>query len=115
MREPIPDEVAVKFLEYFFEEFTKNKSLFSSVHTGRERLEYFESDYPGAMWLPTICIRESALDKPLTWQQITDNLIQTPQTSFLNKKKFLLLGAVGLLVVGVVISLLINREKAPKK
>ncbi|MDY7002546.1 MAG: substrate-binding domain-containing protein [Cyanobacteriota bacterium] len=117
MREPIPDEVAVKFLEYFFEEFTKNKSLFSSVHTARERLEYFESDYPGAMWLPTICIRESALNKPLTWQQITGNLIQTPQTStsLLNKRIFLLLGAVGLLVVALVTSLLINREKIPEK
>lgn len=115
MREPIPDEVAVKFLEYFFEEFTKNKSLFSSVHAARERLEYFESDYPGAMWLPTICIRESALDKSLTWQQITDNLIKTPQTSLLNKRIFLLLGAISLLVLGGVIFSLISGEKTPEQ
>ncbi|NEP77987.1 MAG: CHAT domain-containing protein [Okeania sp. SIO3C4] len=115
MREPIPDEVAVKFLEYFFEEFTKNKSLFTSVHTARERLEYFESDYPGAMWLPTICIRESVLDKPLTWQQITGNLIQTPQTSLPNKRIFLLLGFISLLIIGGVIFSLISGEKTPEK
>ncbi|NET41609.1 substrate-binding domain-containing protein [Okeania sp. SIO2B3] len=115
MREPISDEVAVKFLEYFFEEFTKNKSLFSSVHTARERLEYFESDYPGAMWLPTICIRESALDKPLTWQQITGNLIETPQTSLRNKRIFLLLGTISLLIIGGVIFSLISGEKTPEQ
>ncbi|NEQ38903.1 MAG: CHAT domain-containing protein [Okeania sp. SIO3I5] len=118
MREPIPDEVAVKFLEYFLAEFTNNKSLFSSVHTARERLEHFEGNYPGAMWLPTICIRESALDKSLTWQELTDNLIPNPQTSrsLLKKKTSLyLLGAISLLVVGVVIGLLINRVKPPEE
>jgi len=68
MREPIPDPVAVDFLKYFFEEFTCNKSFFASVHIARKRLEYFNSTYPGAMWLPTICIRQSVLEKPLTWQ-----------------------------------------------
>ncbi|EAW38489.1 ABC transporter substrate-binding protein [Lyngbya sp. PCC 8106] len=70
MREPIPDKVAVKFLEYFFEDFTSNKSLFHSIHLSRERLiEYgFENDYPGVSWLPTLCVQEVTLSNSLTWQ-----------------------------------------------
>ncbi len=70
MREPIPDPVAIAFLEYFFQEFTSQKSLFASVNTARKHLEHFNLQYPGAMWLPTLCIRESALEQPLTWQKL---------------------------------------------
>lgn len=68
MREPVPDPVAVDFLKYFFNEFTQNNSLFASVQTARKRLEHFKSDYPGAVWLPTICIMPSV--EPLTWQKL---------------------------------------------
>ncbi len=71
MREPIPDEVAVKFLKYFFEEFSNNKSLFHSIHFSRERLiEYgFEKSYPGVSWLPTLCVQEVTLSSnSLIWQ-----------------------------------------------
>ena len=70
MREPVPDIVAVKFLEYFFEEFANNKSLFESVQIAKGRLEHFEKLYPGAMWLPTICIQETALSHSLRWEQL---------------------------------------------
>ncbi|MGD1808563.1 ABC transporter substrate-binding protein [Dapis sp. BLCC M126] len=84
MREPVPDMVAVKFLEYFFAEFANNKSLFESVQIAKGRLEHFEKLYPGAMWLPTICIQEIALSNSLRWQQLTHrNLCQ----KFLNKFK----------------------------
>ncbi|MBR8829052.1 MAG: substrate-binding domain-containing protein [Gomphosphaeria aponina SAG 52.96 = DSM 107014] len=72
MREPVPDQVAVEFLKYFFEKFSQNKSLFSSVNQAKENLEHWEGEYPGAMWLPTICIRESALDQPLLWENLID-------------------------------------------
>jgi ABC-type phosphate transport system substrate-binding protein len=65
MREPVPDKVAIEFLKNFFEQFSANKSLFSSVRTSRKRLEHFQSDYPGAVWLPTICIEPNV--EPLTW------------------------------------------------
>ncbi|MEB3279996.1 MAG: ABC transporter substrate-binding protein [Lyngbya sp.] len=71
MREPIPDEVAVKFLKYFFEEFTNNKSLFHSIHFSRQRLiEYgSENKYPGVSWLPTLCVQEVTLSSnSLIWQ-----------------------------------------------
>ncbi|MEL7039005.1 MAG: CHAT domain-containing protein, partial [Cyanobacteria bacterium J06592_8] len=69
MREPIPDEVAVKFLMYFFQEFTQNQSLFHSIHLSRERLIElgFEKSYPGVSWLPTLCVQEVTLSTPLNW------------------------------------------------
>ncbi|NEO51260.1 MAG: CHAT domain-containing protein [Moorea sp. SIO4A3] len=67
MREPVPDVVAVAFLKYFFKEFTANKSLFTSVHEARNRLGALNEKYPGVIWLPILCIRESALYKPFTW------------------------------------------------
>ncbi len=68
MREPIPDEVAVEFLQYFFGEFTNNKSLFASIHAAKKRLEPFQSRYPGAVWLPALCL-QLAVD-PLYWQKL---------------------------------------------
>ncbi len=69
MREPVPDAVAVEFLKHFFKEFTRNNSLFASVQKARKRLEPFKSDYPGAIWLPTICIGPNV--EPLTWQGLS--------------------------------------------
>lgn len=65
MREPVPDPVAVEFFKHFFQQFTRNKSLFASVQKARKRLEPFKSRYPGAIWLPTICIAPNV--EPLSW------------------------------------------------
>ncbi len=73
MREPVPDLVAIDFLKYLFEEFTSNKSLFTSVHIARKRLEHFNLRYPGATWLPLMCIRQSALYTPFIWQGLCEN------------------------------------------
>ena len=76
MREPVPDAVAVDFLKHFFAAFTENKSLFASVHYARKKLEVFTEQkesgdfYPGVNWLPTICMRKSALEQPLTWNRL---------------------------------------------
>jgi len=71
MREPIPDEVAVDFLQYFFNEFLRNQSLFTCVQKARKRLEHFHSRYPGSVWLPTLCLQPSV--QPLTWQSFGGN------------------------------------------
>ncbi|WP_413161944.1 ABC transporter substrate-binding protein [Capilliphycus salinus ALCB114379] len=71
MREPIPDQVAINFLKYFFEEFTNNKSLFHSIHFSRQRLieSGWEKNYPGVSWLPTLCVQEVTLSSnSLIWQ-----------------------------------------------
>ncbi|NES78880.1 MULTISPECIES: ABC transporter substrate-binding protein [unclassified Okeania] len=106
MREPVPDLVAVKFLEYFFAEFANNQSLFKSMRIARERLEHFESEYPGAMWLPTLCIQETALSHPLSWQQlISSNLWQ----KVINKFKLPLGLTTGILLVILGINLVKNQ------
>ncbi|MEO1430358.1 MAG: substrate-binding domain-containing protein [Cyanobacteria bacterium J06632_19] len=75
MREPVPDKVAVAFLKYFFKEFTCNQSLSTALNKARKQLEHFNLDYPGAMWLPTICIAPNV--KSLTWKSL--NARNTPQ------------------------------------
>jgi branched-chain amino acid transport system substrate-binding protein len=54
MREPVPDEVAHLFLEFFLEEFGKNQPVYQAVRIARERLESIENKLPYATWLPTI-------------------------------------------------------------
>ncbi len=76
MREPIPDPVAQDFLKHFFAEFVGGKSLFSAVREARERLEHWNLSYPGAKWLPTICINPSV--QPLTWQELGSAKVAKP-------------------------------------
>jgi len=69
MREPVPDSVAQKFLEYFLKTFAKQrKSLYASVREARERLHTLENQFPCASWLPVICQNPAQL--PLTWQEL---------------------------------------------
>ncbi|MBW4665970.1 MAG: substrate-binding domain-containing protein [Cyanomargarita calcarea GSE-NOS-MK-12-04C] len=105
MREPVPDSVAIEFLKYFFQEFSRNKSLFTSVQTARKRLEPFQSDYPGALWLPTICIEPNV--EPLTWLQLRESsppkqtsikLENTTHQPKKNVKGWLLIALVGAIV-----------------
>ncbi|WP_392534446.1 substrate-binding domain-containing protein [Nostoc sp. C117] len=115
MREPVPDTVAIDFLRYFFQEFThNNKSLFSSVKKARKRLEHFKSDYPGAIWLPTICIEANV--EPLTWQGLREisppkpTSIELKELNDQSKKKieikpWLLIGLLGVVVCGGVLYL----------
>ncbi|MBD0385492.1 MAG: substrate-binding domain-containing protein [Nostoc sp. C3-bin3] len=126
MREPVPDPVAVDFLRYFFQEFThNNKSLFSSVKKARKRLEHFKSDYPGAIWLPTICIEANV--EPLTWQGLRENSPPKP-TSIKpddlthqpkkNIKLWLLIGLLGVVISSSVAFLAgkkINSDLVEKK
>lgn len=68
MQEPVPDEIAIEFLEHFFAEFITDNSLFNAVYKARKKLEHFNSLYPGAVWLPTLCLKPSA--NYLTWRSI---------------------------------------------
>ncbi|WP_248277108.1 CHAT domain-containing protein [Brasilonema octagenarum] len=122
MREPVPDQVAVKFLKYFFKEFTHGKSLFAAVHRSRKRLEdVFKSRYPGVHWLPVICVSHS-VKKPLTWQDLIKSCSpndvlkkspKKPQTTSKLKQNWI---AVSLLLLflsgGVVIWWVTNQKQA---
>ncbi len=94
MREPIPDEVAHKFLKYFLQAFHPSKLLFENnslpiaVRRARESLkdEGIENKYPNASWLPLIF--QNSSHAPLTWQ----DLLYKP--SFIEKIITLVFGAV---------------------
>lgn len=98
MQEPVPDDVAVEFLQHFFDAFSQNTSIFDALHQARHQLEHFNVPqgsgqcYPGVMWLPTLCTRESALEQPFSWQAMLKTW-KLPKTR------------AGLLVVGGVLGL----------
>jgi len=77
MREPVPDSVAVEFLKHFFKEFTRNQSLSKALNKARKRLEHFNLDYPGAIWLPTICVAPNV--KSLTWKSLNAGNVVSPE------------------------------------
>lgn len=106
MREPVPDEVAIDFLKYFFDEFTRNQSLFASVQKARKRLEPFKSRYPGAVWLPTLCINPSV--KPLTWQEICGNSLDLIDSKLIFNKQNKLTVNIALILIASLLSFAIG-------
>ncbi|MBF2084196.1 CHAT domain-containing protein [Thermoleptolyngbya sp. C42_A2020_037] len=77
MKEPVPDPVAVEFLQRFFHEFaTKKRSLLMAMRSARQGLEHFNLRYSEVTWLPTVCIKQNA--EPLTWQLLLDHLQPKP-------------------------------------
>jgi ABC-type phosphate transport system substrate-binding protein len=54
MREPVPDKVAQRFLNYFLEAISRNEPLHLAVREARERLRELEDQFPCASWLPVI-------------------------------------------------------------
>ncbi|NEP51513.1 MAG: ABC transporter substrate-binding protein, partial [Moorea sp. SIO3C2] len=74
MKEPIPDQVAHKFLEFFLTEFTQRKPLEQAVRVARQRLESIQHELPYATWLPVIYQHPTA--KPWCWQ-VSESLEET--------------------------------------
>lgn len=62
MREPVPDDVAQDFLEYFLQAFGRGDSFHLAVRHARDRLKSHEETqrYPQATWLPVIFQTPSA-------------------------------------------------------
>ncbi len=104
MREPVPDEVARHFLEYFLEDFSKGHSLYLAVRNARQRLEWMEDDFPCASWLPVICQNPAA--NPLVW----------PDSSVKRVKKLVLGGiAIALVIIAgkIYSNLVVNNYNSP--
>ncbi|NEO44158.1 MAG: ABC transporter substrate-binding protein [Moorea sp. SIO4A3] len=74
MKEPIPDQVAHKFLEFFLTEFTQRKPLEQAVRVARQRLESIQHELPYATWLPVIYQHPTA--KPWCWP-VSESLEET--------------------------------------
>jgi CHASE2 domain-containing sensor protein len=78
MREPVPDRVAQRFLQYFLAAFSRGKSLYLAVREARERLQGLEDQFPCATWLPVIC--QNPAEVPPTWYSLAGRLV--PNTAF---------------------------------
>jgi hypothetical protein len=68
MREPVADQVAQKFLQYFLEVFSGGQSLYLSVKEARQRLQGIETEFPGASWLPIIWQNPAVI--PPIWEDL---------------------------------------------
>lgn len=70
-REPVPDEVARCFLQYFLQEFASGTPLFLSARKARNQLRLLEKrsphPLPCASWLPVVCQNPSQSE--LIWVQ----------------------------------------------
>lgn len=87
MKEPIPDLVAQKFLTYFLESYTQDKSLYLAVREAREKLQPLEDKCLCASWLPIIY--QNLAQIPLSWKQLRDKKI-TPEPFLLPKNSLLI-------------------------
>lgn len=69
MREPVPNRVAEEFFKNFLLAFAAERlPLFLSVQQARRKLQGLEDDFPGASWLPVICMNPAV--EPPTWLKL---------------------------------------------
>jgi WD40 repeat protein len=68
MREPVPDQVAQKFLTDFLAAFAIGKSFYLAEREAREKLHGLEDKFPCASWLPAIFQNPGVV--PPSWQDL---------------------------------------------
>ncbi|WP_348251910.1 CHASE2 domain-containing protein [Leptolyngbya sp. FACHB-1515] len=87
MREPIADQVAAVFLQYFLAAFAAGESLYLAERQARERLQGLEHQFPCASWLPIIF--QNLLVTPPDWRSLCGNfdLPATPISPSLPRMK----------------------------
>ena len=73
-REPVPDRIAHKFLNFFLHSYAGGDSLFTAVWKARGKLQELteksesEKPLPGVSWLPIIC--KNTLETPPAWEDL---------------------------------------------
>ncbi|MBN4001435.1 CHAT domain-containing protein [Nostoc sp. LPT] len=73
-REPVPDKIAHKFLNFFLSSYAGGDSLFTAVLKARGKLQELtgksegEKPLPGVSWLPIIC--KNTLELPPSWSDL---------------------------------------------
>ncbi len=66
MREPVPNRVAQDFFKYFLLAFAQQRlPLYLAVQQARRKLQGVEDEFPGASWLPVVCLNPAV--EPPTW------------------------------------------------
>lgn len=82
MREPVADQVAAVFLQYFLEAFAAGESLYLAERQARERLQGLEHEFPCASWLPVIF--QNPLVTPPDWQSLCRDSNPSPSPTLAN-------------------------------
>lgn len=115
-REPVPDEVARCFLQYFLQEFSSGTPLFLCARKARNQLRFLEKrsphPLPCASWLPVVCQNPSQSE--LIW--IRENeLVPPPPLPLFRKDLLWNVGttAIALTSLVIVIIALKTREDSP--
>ncbi|MEH2166794.1 MAG: CHAT domain-containing protein [Nostoc sp.] len=73
-REPVPDKIAHKFLNFFLSSYAGGDSLFTAVFKARGKLQELtgksegEKPLSGVSWLPIIC--KNTLELPPSWEDL---------------------------------------------
>jgi CHASE2 domain-containing sensor protein len=98
MGEPVPDQIAQVFLQYFLAAFATGKTFTLAVKEARQKLAGWETEYVCASWLPVIW-QNPATDS-ITWDRL-QTLPQPPKSRKLAKT--LVNGLIGSLAVGSLI------------
>ena len=84
MKEEIDNQMAIDFLKYFLDSFSRNKSLFVSVGNARQHLQktYDKPEkFPGVHWLPVIVPNPAV---PLaTWKEFLSESELSPKCRIL--------------------------------
>ncbi len=91
MRQLIPDQVAIKFLEYFLKAFAGShdqkpgKSLYLAMREARTRLEEsWEDRFPCASWLPVLF--QNPTEEYLTWASLQGQAVTPSREPYQQSK-----------------------------
>ena len=83
MRENVPDLIAHEFLKNFLTAFAGGESLYLSVRYARSKLQGLEDSFPGASWLPVICLNPA--ETTPTWKELKGHKHNKLSPQFHNK------------------------------
>ena len=99
MGEPVPDQIAQVFLQYFLTAFATGKTFTLAVKEARQKLAGWETEYICASWLPVIW-QNPATDS-LTWEQLqtAPELASSPKPSKILVNSIVTSLAVGSLIM----------------
>lgn len=68
MKEPVPDQVAHQFLDYFLASMTRGNTFYTAFCHARQQLSSLEDQYPYASWLPVLFQTTVLLPQPIIKQ-----------------------------------------------
>ena len=91
-REPVPDKIAHKFLNFFLASYAGGDSLFTAMSKARVKLQELTEKSPsekplaGVSWLPIIC--KNTLELPPSWEDLGGLSGKLPESPYQGLRAF---------------------------